>query len=185
MPVFSTELTIPVRIDHSADELRSHAGMFKTPRANWLLLLLFMLHGAWAAVSIGVGNDLLFAPRARALFLSYRPPTQHWVYFAGGWRGENDDEVYGAGYRCGFGRLSLMLGASYLTSVNDINGTRWNFAIQAAYQLGQHWALTYRHFSNADFIFHWSTGPNRGWNFLSIDYLFNARNDIAPKTCIP
>ncbi len=150
------------------------------------LVPLLLVRTAGAVIAIGAGRDVMFAPGARALFLNYRPNGQHLDYFAGGWRGQYHDEFYGAGYHCRIEHLSLNLGVTYVTKETDINGTRWNFAIRAAYLLGPHWALAYRHISNADVLFHWSAGPNRGWNFLGVDYRFGeANNRGAGQTCWP
>ena len=175
----------PVQASMGSGLRHARPDAIRMAHGTWLLPLVFVVHAAWAVISIGAGRDVLFGEGSRAIFFSYRPAAQHWVYFAGGWRGQYHDEVYGAGYHCGLGRLSIELGASYLTELNDINGTHWNFATHVAYRLGHHWALSYRHFSNADFIFHWSAGPNRGWNFVSIDYLFDRGKRSAQKTCIP
>ncbi len=178
--------TIPSNLHLELWHSRAAAIRSVRPTSLLLLLLLFVAHAARAVISIDAGRDVVFGHASRGLFLGYRPPAQHWGYFAGGWRGGNyNDEIYGAGYHCGFGKLSLQLGVSYITDLNNINGTHWNFATDVAYRLGRHWALSYRHFSNADFIFHWSNGPNRGWNFVSIEYLFDRGKGSEQETCIP
>ncbi|MHB8347706.1 MAG: hypothetical protein ACYDHM_11085 [Acidiferrobacterales bacterium] len=177
--------TVRINLDPEIRRPRAAGIRSARPVSLLLLLLLIVVHAARAVVSIDVGRDVVFGHASRGLFLGYQPPAQHWAYFAGGWRGYYNDEIYGAGYDCGFGRLSLQLGVSYITHINYINGTHWNFDTDVAYRLTHHWALSWRHFSNANFITHWSNGPNRGWNFVSIEYLFDRGKGSGHETCIP
>ena len=181
----SFPLDAPDRTGSAATPTRRAFSPTQAARAVCLVPMLLLARTAAAVISIGAGRDVVYAPGAHALFLNYRPQAQHLVYFAGGWRGQYHDEFYGAGYHCGYGRLSLSFGITYVTDETAINGTHWNFATHIAYLLGRHWALGYRHISNGNFMFHWDNRPNLGWNFLGIDYRFDVGSGKAQRTCLP
>ena len=158
--------------------------LHRTLHTAWLLPAILLTRSAWAVVSIGAARDLAFAPDTQAVFFGYRPRHQRLAFSAGAWSGQYRDESYGATYHCGFGRISVAFGVTYLTDLNDINGTHWNFITHLSYQIGRHWSLGYRHISNGNLFFHWNDAPNRGWNFFGIDYLFDTGSRETQRTCI-
>jgi len=152
--------------------------------AHWPLLLYFLAHSVHAQMSIGVGRDVHFAPGTQTLFLNYQPLASHLELFAAAWRGQYYGQAFGADYRCNFGRLFGAFGAAYLPDPNQISGTRGNFAIHLGYRLSRQWSVTLRHFSNGKQIFHWTTRPNEGWNFLSIEYTLDPGAEPGAHDCM-
>lgn len=174
-PVGGTYFNLPNRPEHQS---------FRTSGIAVLLLLIFpAAHTAHADVSLGAGRDVHFAPGTQGLFLNYWRDKSHFDFFVAAWRGQHYGQAYGFDYRCDLGRPFLAFGAAYLPKRNNLNGTKANFAIRLGYRLTRHWSLNWQHYSDGKFIFHWTSRPNDGWNFLTLDYTFGAGTDPSLHNC--
>ncbi len=151
--------------------------------ATSLLVTLLFSNTAHAALSLGAGRDIHFAPGTQGLFLNYRQHKSHFDFFVDAWRGEFYGRAYGIDYRCEYGRSLFAFGGAYLSTVTHLNGTKGNFAIRLGYRLTSHWSLNLRHFSNGKQIFLWTSKPNDGWNFVTLDYTFGRNPSLSTHNC--
>jgi hypothetical protein len=62
------------------------------------------------------------------------------------------------------------LGAAWLNSTNDLNGTHWNFSISVAYKFSERVFVEIIHFSHGTSIGIRRDAPNDGWDFLGLGF---------------
>lgn len=130
-----------------------------------------------AALRLSAGVDFSRAPWTPVATGRY---GGNWGAKLGLW-GHTGSEVHPSGptvlvgvdYMLTFwGKLRGGFGLAWIDSVNNVNGTRWNFDMTLAYDLSDRVFVEYRHQSHGAVLGIEKDAPNGGWNVAGVGYTF-------------
>jgi len=129
---------------------------------------------AAAELALGVGQDFAHAKNTQAALVRYDyRPLRLGAYSLAWVRSDTFTGAVGADFNLGYSIVDINLGGAYLPETGEINGTRWNFSLRAAINIGEHYRVEILHFSNGKRVFRWLQDKNNaGWNFLAVSYRF-------------
>lgn len=129
---------------------------------------------ARAELAVGAAQDFIHAKNTQALLLRYDyRPLRLGAYTMAWQRSDTLTGAAGADINLGYSIVDINLGGVYLPETGEINGTRLNFSLRAAINLGEHFRVELLHFSNGKRVFRWLDDKNNaGWNFLAVSYRF-------------
>ena len=129
---------------------------------------------AGAELALGAAQDFIHAKNTQPLLLRYDFRTLKDGAYTMAWqRSDTITGALGADFNLGYSIVDINLGGVYLPETGEINGTRWNFSLRAAINLGERYRVELLHFSNGKRVFRWLDDKNNaGWNFLAVSYRF-------------
>lgn len=127
-------------------------------------LILFSPAASIAEVSIGYAQDIIHASGTSAGIVRYDHRPTRLGAQAMYWDGPDDSNMsFGVDFDLIPSKiLDLNLGGVYIDKARSINGTKLNFSIGLAVNLGERVRLQFSHFSNAH------AKNNEGWNFVAV-----------------
>ncbi len=139
-----------------------------------LLTALLLSTPARAEFAVGMAQEVVHARDTQAVVLRYDCRPWRLGGYAMAWK--RLDRLNGAvavDFNAGLSFVDLTLGGAYIPHIDDINGTRWNFSLRAAFNFGRRLRLQYTHISDGKGLFKWADGKkNLGWNFLGLSFRF-------------
>lgn len=142
-----------------------------------LLTALGISASARAQMTVEVGTAAFETQNSNLILMGYTVPAKdvlgidsYWQYNAGVWEGRRNASVFGLArgleWRLGNTRLRLSTGPSFISETNDRVSTPLEFYEQLLIEqriANVNLALSYRHWSNADF-----KSPNLGMDFVGV-----------------
>lgn len=142
--------------------------------AVFSLFLFFRPSTARAELAVGAAQDFIHARNTQALLVRYDyRPLRLGAYSMAWQRSDTLTGALGVDFNLGYSIVDINLGGAYLPEIGEINGTRLNFSLRAAINIGEHYRVELLHFSNGKRVFQWlDSRNNAGWNFLAVSYRF-------------
>lgn len=141
----------------------------KLLHAIFISVCLFLLPAiSRAELSLGIMKDVIHDQDSYGGVLRYDYRPAHIGGILMGWGGtEHDNSAIGFDYDfIKDERVDLTFGGTYLTRINGINGTHFNFNAGLGLNIGGHCRVQYTHISNGH------NKNNDGWNFIGLMYRF-------------